>query len=344
MKLTLLFGGQSYEHEISIVSAITVKQKLSTFDLNYVFCDDKHDFYLIEEESMKASYFSSYEYKKSQIVTIGNDGFSYKKLFGSNTFKNPVLNIIHGGDGEDATIASLLEFYSFEFIGPRKAASVFSYDKRYTKYLADARNIKTLSYQEISRQNRDVKFDVPFIVKPSTLGSSIGVSIIKELSQLNYALDVAFEFDNSAIVEPFIDGVKEYNLAGCKVNGEYIFSIIEEPNKDEFLDFDKKYLDFSRSSAINKADISDELELNLKESFKKVYDDLFEGALIRCDFFVIDYEVYLNEINPIPGSMANYLFEDFEKSIRELLVSLPSKKEIKVSYNYINSINQAKGK
>jgi len=182
------------------------------------------------------------------------------------------------------------------------------------------------------------------IVKPARLGSSIGVSIVKEQSSLDYALDTAFEYDKSVIVEPFIDGVKEYNVAGYMSDGKIHFSIVEEPQKEEFLDFEKKYMDFSRSESIYKADISEELELKLKNSFAKVYTGMFEGALIRCDFFVVDDEVLLNEINPIPGSMANYLFEDFSQDIKNLSNSLPKINNIKVNYEYIHSINSAKGK
>ena len=82
----------------------------------------------------------------------------------------------------------------------------------------------------------------------------------------------------------------------------------------------------------------------LQNSFKKVYSELFEGALIRCDFFVIDNEVYLNEINPIPGSMANYLFKDFNAAIESLANALPRRKSIKGGYEYIHSISKAKGK
>ena len=103
-------------------------------------------------------------------------------------------------------------------------------------------------------------------------------------------------------------------------------------------------MDFSRSESVAKANLTPELEKKLKASFAKIYTNLFEGALIRCDFFVIDDEVYLNEINPIPGSMANYLFEDFEEVIESLSASLPRRKKINVNYEYIESINQAKGK
>ena len=345
MKLTILFGGASFEHEISIVSAITVKEKLSAFDLSFIFCDADHSFYLIDSSKMKATTFSKGEHKKMPQLSLSNGAFIQKSMFSSVEHSNTVLNLIHGGDGEDGTIAALLEFFSIDYIGPRVDASVFSYDKRYTKYLCEARNIKSVAYNVVTLKDiHKVSIDYPLIVKPATLGSSIGVSIVKEESQLDYALDVGFEYDNVLLIEPFIEGVKEYNLAGCMVNGEIHFSIVEEPQKEEFLDFEKKYMDFSRSEQILKADISEELEAKLKAAFTRVYTNLFEGAIIRCDFFVVDGAVLLNEINPIPGSMANYLFSDFSALVRGLCHSLPKKKKIKVSYDYIHSISSAKGK
>ena len=345
MKLTILFGGASFEHEISIVSAITVKEKLSNFDLSFVFCDQDHTFYLVDPSKMKAITFSKGEHKKMPQLTLSNGGFTQKSMFSSTQHDATVLNLIHGADGEDGSIAALLDFFSVKYIGPRVNASVFSYDKVYTKYLAEARGVKSLESQVLTADSmKEITLSYPLIVKPATLGSSIGVSVVKEESEIDYALDVAFEYDKSVLIEPFIEGVKEYNLAGYIAEGKLHFSIVEEPQKNEFLDFEKKYMDFSRSEQVLKADISDELEQKLRANFEKIYTNMFEGSLIRCDFFVINNEVYLNEINPIPGSMANYLFEDFASSIESLSNSLVNAKKIKISYDYIHSISSAKGK
>jgi D-alanine-D-alanine ligase len=137
--------------------------------------------------------------------------------------------------------------------------------------------------------------------------------------------------------------VKEYNQAGCLTNA-WELSIVEEPQKEEFLDFEKKYMDFSRDSQVLSAEISDELKEKIQQSFKEIYDPLFKGSIIRCDFFVVDDEVLLNEINPIPGSMANYLFPDFEGMVTRLSRTLPKEKNISVDYTYIHSIQSAKGK
>ena len=345
MKLAILFGGASYEHEISIVSAITVKGKLSHFDLSFIFCDQDHRFYAIEASKMKATTFSRAQHLKMPQLTLVKGGFEQRGLFGSKLHTMPVLNLIHGGDGEDGSIAALFDFYGVSFIGPRKEASMLSFDKHYTKWFADSMGVQTLPYEVITRENsKAITTPYPFIIKPSCLGSSIGVSIVREERELSYALDVAFEFDNVLLIEPFISGVKEYNLAGYSARGEITYSIVEEPQKVEFLDFEKKYLDFSRSAKVAEAAVSDLLVTQLREAFKTLYTPLFEGALIRCDFFEIEGVVYLNEINPIPGSMANYLFEDFSGAINALLGSLPDKKEIRIQYDYIHSISQAKGK
>jgi len=345
LKLTILFGGASFEHEISIVSAITLKGKLTNFDLNFIFCDSDHRFYLIDADKMKAITFSRGEHKKMPELSLSLGSFVQKSMFSTKEHSSTVLNLIHGADGEDGTIAALLDFFAIKYIGPRKEASTFSYDKRYTKYLCDAIGVKSVEYEVFNAgQYKRMYMPYPIIVKPASLGSSIGVTIVKEESNFDYALDTAFEYDTSVLVEPFIEGVKEYNLAGYMANDKMHFSIVEEPQKEEFLDFEKKYMDFSRSDQVLKADIDAELVSKLQQNFEKVYRGMFEGALIRCDFFVVDGEVLLNEINPIPGSMANYLFEDFSASLEALSSSLPNNSKIKVSYDYIHSITQAKGK
>jgi len=346
VKLAIIFGGSSYEHEISIVSSITLKGILKRIEPIFIFVDSNREFFLVDKKDMKSKFFSSREYlKKSKKLKLDKGGFFIGSLFGSKKIDFDIaLNLIHGRDGEDGKMASLLEFFDIKYIGPRVEASVISYNKLYTKLIAKHLNINTIEYITLSKNSaRELNLNYPVIIKPLRLGSSIGVSIVKSKDELNYALDVAFEFDNEVLIEPFIEGIKEYNLAGAK-GSKWHLSIIEEPNKEEFLDFDKKYLDFARDSKVQEADISDELKEKLVNSFKTIYEPLFKGAIIRCDFFVKDNIVYLNEINPIPGSMANYLFNDFEEVLVDVANTLPKAKSINIDYLYINSIQKAKGK
>jgi len=344
MNIAILFGGSSFEHEISIVSAITLKKVLKKSNLSFIFVDAKREFYLIDSDNMKSNYFSEGAYKKAKKLILKKGAFCTSGMMGLKEQNlGTVLNLIHGRDGEDGKIASMLEFNDIAYIAPRVDASVLSYNKLFTKLYAESLGVKVVPYSVLnSDESRSVELEYPVIIKPVRLGSSIGVSIVKSAEELDYALDVAFEFDNQVLIEPFIEGVLEYNQAGSKTS-EFELSIVEEPNKEEFLDFEKKYLDFSRDGTVEDAEITTELKTDIQDAFKKVYGTLFEGAIIRCDFFVVDGEVLLNEINPIPGSMANYLFEDFEGMVGRLVAKLPKEPIIKIDYSYINSIQSAKG-
>ncbi len=342
-QFAILFGGVSYEHEISIVSAITLKDVIKK-DKRFIFCDAKRDFYLIDEKEMKASFFSKGDYKKSEKLTLKQGGFYKKALLKEKRVEfETLINLIHGKEGEDGTVSSLLDFFGISYIGPRVEGSVISYNKEFTKLYAKSRSVNVLQYQVLKKSDeRKLGFSYPVIIKPLRLGSSIGLSVANDDKEFDYALDVAYEFDDSVIIEPFYDGIKEYNLAGAKTKEGYIFSFVEEPLKESVLDFDKKYLDFSRSEGANRADIDQELQKAMQKAFISLYEGMFEGAIVRYDFFVKDETLYINEINPVPGSLANYLFDDFNTLIDS--IKLPRQREIPIDYKYINSINAAKCK
>ncbi|MCR6583983.1 D-alanine--D-alanine ligase [Campylobacter insulaenigrae] len=340
----IIFGANSYEHEISIVSAVVLKKVLKE-QKKFIFCDEKKDFYLIDENKMNAKTFSSGMYKKEKQLILKQGGFFVKNILSEKKLEVDVMiNIIHGKDGEDGKISALFDFYGIKYIGPRLEASVISFNKFFTKLYAKSVGVKTLDYKVLSLQNENNKVSFPCILKPARLGSSIGISIVKNEEEFKYAKDVAYEFDDEIVVEQFISNIKEYNLAGCMINDEFCFSVIEEPKKNEILDFEQKYLGFSESNKINEANLDDNLKKKLKESFTKIYNPLFKGALIRCDFFVIDDEVYLNEINPNPGSLANYLFDDFTNTLNQLAHYIDLEKQIKIDYKFLHSINGQKGK
>ncbi|TQR34632.1 D-alanine--D-alanine ligase [Campylobacter sp. MIT 99-7217] len=347
MTYAILFGANSYEHEISIVSAIVLKKVLRS-NMLFIFCDKDRNFYLIDNDKMNAKTFSSKAFLKEKKLFLAKGGFFEKGLFGEKKLEaDIIINLIHGKDGEDGKIAALLEFFELSYIGPRLEASVLSYNKELTKLYAQKVGVKTLAYKLLKKYDKksleqDLAF--PCILKPARLGSSIGISVVKNKEELSYALDVGFEFDDEIVVEDFIKDIKEYNLAGCMFKDEFCFSIIEEPKKKELLDFEQKYLSFSGNSEAKEAVLDESLKEKLKDAFKKIYNPLFKGALIRCDFFVLDNEVYINEINPNPGSLANYLFDDFSLVVERLAQDLKKEKKVNIDYAFLHSINGQKGK
>ncbi|EAI5356842.1 D-alanine--D-alanine ligase [Campylobacter upsaliensis] len=345
MNLAILFGGNSYEHEISIVSAVVLKKVLDE-EPYFIFCDEEREFYLIKASNLNAKTFSSKAYKKEKKLILKQGGFYLEGFLGEKKLEiKCVINLIHGRDGEDGKIGALFEFFNINFIGPRLEASVLSFNKELTKLYAKSVGVKTLDYFTLKKGlQTSFKPNFPCILKPVRLGSSIGISIANNEEELNYGKDVGFEFDDTLLVEDFKKDIKEYNLAGCMIKDELIFSIIEEPKKKEFLDFEQKYLSFSGHSELIEADLSEELKEKLKEAFSKIYNPLFKGALIRCDFFILDNEVYLNEINPNPGSLANYLFKDFNSTLKNLANSVKNEPKIKINYSFLHSINGQKGK
>lgn len=347
MNFCVIFGGKSFEHEISIISAITLKNILKNQISFFVFCDFNNNFFLINHADMHVNFFAKHEYKHARKLSLRRGGFFYKNFLKTHALDPKItINLIHGHTGEDGILPALLDFYAINFIGPRTDASVISFSKELTKIYAQNLGIDTLMHDIFTKNSPQIlkNTSFPVIVKPVRAGSSLGVSLARDERELIFALEMAFAYDERALAEPYLENVRECNLAGVRISGsEFIFSRIEEPKKTDFLTFADKYLDFSRDETVPAAQISEGMAQKLRDTFVKIYGDLFSGALIRCDFFVYENRVILNEINPVPGSLAHYLFDDFagvlmklSGSTRQNLQNFPQK------YSYINAIKKAK--
>ncbi|MBZ7994316.1 D-alanine--D-alanine ligase [Campylobacter canadensis] len=338
MKKAIIFGANSYEHEISIVSAITLSNILE--DVKFIYVDFEHNFYLIDKKNMNAQFFAKKDFKKQKRIYISNGGFYEKSLFSQNKIDiDLIINTIHGKIGEDGTMAALLDFFNIKYIGPRINASSISIDKHLTKLYANEVGVKSLKYYLNPTSTQGLEF--PLILKPANLGSSIGIAIANNSSEFAYALDSAKEYDDKIIAEPYFENIQEINLAGYFDGEKIVFSKFEEPKKNGHLDFSQKYLVFKQKE-IQEVKLSEEIQNKLKDAFSKIYMPLFKGALIRCDFFIKDNEIFLNEINPNPGSYANYLFDDFEKELNSLANSIKNNENIKENYSFLQKIVQAK--
>ena len=257
---------------------------------------------------------------------------------------------IHGSHGEDGTLQGLLDFCGVPYAGCGVLASSATMDKAFTKEHLAGLGIPVLDHIMVQKPGigenlglADIKADLkevfgakpyPVIVKPCHLGSSIGVTRAEAAEDVLAGLLLAFRLDHAAIIEPFVDNLVEYNIAVSKAFGEARASVIERPIKEsEILDFHGKYLSGDSGGAKGKAASFEGMAslnrvMNPKELGKKQQNQVRDWALeafaafdlagsVRIDFIGNEKtgEIWLNEINTIPGSFAYYLWQESDPSV-----------------------------
>ncbi|MEK9771029.1 MAG: D-alanine--D-alanine ligase [Nitrosomonadales bacterium] len=271
-KILVLCGGSSNEREISLQSGEAVYQAL--LDLN--FNVEKFD-------------------------PAKND-ISYLKNF------RKVFICLHGADGEDGKIQDYLEKNNIAFNGSRAKASKLAMDKFLTKQKWDENGIKNPNYMLL---NKDIIFEevrkkigLPFVVKPSNSGSSIGISIVRKEEDFIVSRDQALEIDAISFAEEFIEG-REFTLS---IIGNEELEIIEIKPIGGFYDYHAKYVS-DDTQFICPADIEEKLSHKAKAICKDAFKALGCEDWGRVDFMIKEStkEIYIIEINTIPGMTSHSL-------------------------------------
>ncbi|MFC4346607.1 D-alanine--D-alanine ligase [Kordiimonas lipolytica] len=253
---------------------------------------------------------------------------------------------IHGSNGEDGSLQGMLEFADIPFAGCRSLGAAATMDKVFAKSVARAGGINVLPELALTRPAKGTFLDpdilegqlkgafgdiaFPYIVKPCNLGSSVGVGKADDMDGLIAALMSAFRLDSRVIVEPFVANLTEYNIAARReASGAIVTSAIERPLREaELLDFKNKYLAggepggpkldtgpsegmASLNRELNPADLKPEQERFIRDSASRMFDLLSLGGSVRIDFLSNSEsgELWLNEVNTIPGSFAYFLWE-----------------------------------
>ena len=250
------------------------------------------------------------------------------------------LLAFHGVGGEDGQMQGLLEIANLPYTGMRTLASSVFMDKAATKRLLRGFDIPLLPHAVVPRAagglpsaeslealSADIGF--PCIVKPAHLGSSIGVGKAENLAEVRALLPMIFRLDTEALIEPFVPNLVEYNLAVMRAGGKLRTSAIERPKRvEELLDFHQKYLSGAEGKAGAKGDggnsqgmlsltrdINPELPAGLEADLRRWATLAFEAmdgyGAPRVDFYCNEAtgDVWLNEVNPCPGSFAYFLWE-----------------------------------
>ncbi|MBI1274059.1 MAG: D-alanine--D-alanine ligase [Alphaproteobacteria bacterium] len=253
------------------------------------------------------------------------------------------LPVFHGLIGEDGNLQGLFETAGIPYAGPRTMASALFMDKAATKRVARDLGIPVLPFALVHKGRRALDKDTlqgllgglsfPLIVKPNHLGSSIGVAATRTIEEVTDVLATIFRYDDAAIIEPCLQNFSEYNIAVMHRGGKPVTSAIEKPKKtDELLTFKQKYMSGSGGKTGQKAGakvpgsssegmlsltrelnpaVPGGLEQTVREYAEKMIGNVCPSGAPRIDFIYDEAaeKMFLNEINPCPGSLGFFLWE-----------------------------------
>ncbi len=332
MKIAILYGGKSGEHEISLISAAAVARNISSeHEIKLIGITKKGRWFLQADSELariksdeKAS-LQICEDESNEVSVIPGGGSERAFFCGGKSFKiDVVFPVLHGTFGEDGTVQGLLEMAELPYVGCGTMASAATMDKEKTKAIWQNAGLPVVPY--ICARRSDLatsdgydriledaqKMGYPLFVKPCSAGSSDGANKAEDLQHLNGAILEAFNWDDKILIEKCIDAREiECSVTGnpTTYSGEHdeekvqAFGPGEIAPKHGFYDYDTKYNDPDGADLWIPAHIDEDERREILELAKKAYTVLDASGLSRVDFFKDrqDGKIYLNEINTMPG-------------------------------------------
>lgn len=363
-KLGVIFGGVTCEHDVSIVSGLQLIENVdkTKYEVVPIYIHSNGEWYtgsgLLDAKIYQN--FNQYEPTlKKAIIPPNKKGLLVfeKGFFAKNKFigLDVVIPAMHGMNGEDGTLQGLLELANIPYTSSGVLGSSVGMDKILMKKVFESHELPVLPYTYLIRdeweENQEKVIEkiekllpYPMFVKPSNLGSSIGISKAKDRNGLIDGIEVAIRYDSRVIVEKGIQSLIEINCSALGIGDDVQTSVCEEPvNWEEFLTFEDKYMRGSKSSkntsAVNKlgvaqtgtklasnlgskqggmesmdrripANIPEEQTKEIQKLTIEAFKSLNSKGVVRIDFIIDKDEkkVYINEINTIPGSFSFYLW------------------------------------
>ncbi len=320
MVIAVFFGGKSCEHDVSVVTGFQAMSKLENHDVLPVFITREGKWRLCRKNTPLSSYMSGRAAGRECFLRAASP-YLYV-CSGRKRRVDAALICCHGAGGEDGCLQGVLETAGIPYTCSGVAASGVGLDKRLSKLVFGGAGLNqvpyaAVTYDEWTRDGNELTdrcetLGYPLIVKPSRLGSSIGVGTAFDKKQLVAVLGEAFEWDNCVVVEKKLEDFVEYNCAVMRGESGIIVSDVEKPLRwNEILTFADKYErgGFKGKSAREfPARISDELARKVQQTAVAAYEAIGADGVVRVDFLYSDGILYVNEVNTVPGSLALYLF------------------------------------
>lgn len=321
IRLALLYGGKSGEHEVSIQTAFSVLRALdmTRYEPIPVYITIRGDWLQGKPLSEPPASIEQLRLGPSTATTTNADKTDRPNILTAAVNNTPswldtdvVFPLLHGPNGEDGTVQGMLELAGIPYVGSGVTASAVGMDKAMMKAVFAAHGLPQVAYRVYTRRQweqtpEQIAADImsqlglPCFVKPANLGSSVGISKAKTKEQLHAAMDLAARFDRKIIVEAFVDA-REIEVAVLG-NDEPIASVPGEilPSK-EFYDYEAKYLD-GKSRLIIPAELPEATAKQIRQMAIQAFKAIDASGLSRVDFFLTrdSGDIFINEINTMPG-------------------------------------------
>ena len=347
LNIAVAFGGKSVEHEISVLSAIQVMSAISDDYEIFPLYIAKDGRMFCEEELKSLDTFSNIEQFTLQhqpVTLVRRDANVYlvparKHFFEKERRVDLVIPVLHGTNGEDGSFQGYLQTLGIPYTGCSVLAGAIGQDKVIMKQILQDSGLRVVPWFYWSRNEKmeedffkkAQRLGYPLVVKPANLGSSIGIKVVNNDSELHVAMMDAYEYDHKVLIEKKIEPLREINISLLGDEEHCICSMLEEVLKqDDILSFENKYIGkHANKGMINTsrklpADLSEEQIEEIQRMAKETFYVLNASGVVRIDFLMQkDSEVvYINEINSIPGSLSYYLWKKDQMNFTTLIEEL----------------------
>ncbi len=352
LKIGVLFGGTSVEHEVSIISAAQAMAALNQekYDVIPVYLSKNHVLYSSDKLMEMDTYRDLGKLEKTlpQVSLICKGSKYFLHPVNANIFSKPIeidliIPVVHGTHCEDGTVQGLFETVGIPYAGCDVIAAAVGQDKVVMKHILQNSGIPIVPWFWFYRYDFEKSSEeylaqasglgYPVVVKPANLGSSVGITVAKNEVELTVAIHEAARYDAKIVVEKAIVNLREVNCSVMGFDSEMRASVLEEVRKsDDILSYENKYIAGGKGSSkgmasaarIVPAPLSDEMSSEIQRLATNTFKVLGASGVSRIDFLLDanDDQVYVNEINTIPGSLAFYLWEASGMDFSELMDQL----------------------
>ena len=325
----VVFGGPSPEHDISVLTGLQAARLLSDAgrDPVVIYWSKVGRWYRVDPAGEASDYASGPPPKSRGLRFVAEPqvGWMAKRR---RLEVGTALLCCHGGPGEDGTLQGALDIVGIRYSGPDAAASALAMDKLAFGALVTASGLPGLPRRAVIAE-AEPGFPPPYIVKPRFGGSSIGIEVVDDYATALALLRSSPHMDRGAVIEPYLEGGRDLNIA-IRTYPDFQLSAIEAPVSDQFYGYSEKYLSgggIEGSERQLPADIPPELEARIRTLARTVTKMAGIRSMARLDFLERDDDLWVNEVNTIPGSLSLYLWVDPPISRRQLVLDLVSELE-----------------